>query len=67
MTPIMPPALSAKIAALPLDRIAEVEDFVDFISEREAARAIRKAAAHASAPSFATVWDNPADDVYDVL
>jgi hypothetical protein len=59
--------LIEKIEALPAERIAEIEDFVDFIRLREQERALTRAAATASAPSFAAVWSNPEDDVYDAL
>lgn len=62
-----PRALIDKIAALPVDRIAEIEDFVDFIGQRENDRALRRAAGALSAPAFAAVWNNPEDDVYDAL
>lgn len=67
MASAMPDTLFAKIAALPIDRIAEIEDFVDFISQRETERALVRATAAASAPALAAVWNNPADDVYDAL
>jgi hypothetical protein len=57
--------LIEKIEALPAERIAEIEDFVDFIHLREQERALTRAAA--SAPSFAAIWSNPEDDVYDTL
>ena len=60
-------ALIDKIRALPAERIAEVEDFVDFIAARTQDRAPVQAASAASAPAFAKVWDNPEDDVYDAL
>ena len=60
-------ALIAKIEALPADRLAEIEDFVDFIQQREQERALTRAAASASMPSFAAAWNNPEDDVYDAL
>jgi hypothetical protein len=63
----VPQALIHKIGALPRERQAEVEDFVDFIGEREAGRALTRAAIATSAPAFATVWNNPEDDVYDAL
>jgi hypothetical protein len=66
----MPPhtqALIEKILALPAERIAEVEDFVDFIRLREQERALTRAAAETSAAAFAAVWSNPDDDVYDAL
>lgn len=56
-------SLIEKITALP----AEVEDFVDFLHSREQDRALVRAAAAASGPSFAAVWDDPEDSVYDRL
>jgi hypothetical protein len=60
-------ALIEKIQALPAERIAEVEDFVDFIASREQVRGVTRAAAAASAPAFAAIWNNPDDDAYDAL
>ena len=64
-------ALIAKIEALPPERIAEIEDFVDFIRQRERQREqdrmLTRAAAAASVPSFAAIWDNPDDTEYDAL
>jgi hypothetical protein len=59
--------LIEKIAALPPERRIEVADFVDFIASREQERALTRAAATASAPAFARIWENPDDDVYDAL
>jgi hypothetical protein len=59
--------LIEKIQALPAERIAEIEDFVDFIRLREQERALTRAATAASTASFAAVWSNPEDDVYDAL
>ena len=60
-------ALVQKIEALPAERIAEIEDFVDFIRLREQEQALTRAAAAASGPAFAAIWNNPEDDVYDAL
>jgi hypothetical protein len=60
-------ALMERTRALPPERIAEVEDFVAFIAAREQDRALTRAAAAASTPAFAAVWDNPEDDAYDAL
>jgi hypothetical protein len=60
-------ALIEKIQTLPADRLVEVEDFVDFIRFREKQRALTRDTATASAPAFATIWNNPEDDVYDAL
>jgi hypothetical protein len=59
--------LLRKLEDLPPERVAEVEDFVDFLRERLADRGLARAAARASAPAFAAVWDNPDDAVYDGL
>ena len=61
-------ALIAKIEALPADRLAEIEDFVDFIRLRDQDRAPDpRRRRPASTASFAAVWNNPEDDDYDAL
>ena len=65
--PADPRSLIEKIKTLPADRIAEVEDFVEFIRMREQDRSFTRAAAATSAPAFAAIWNNPDDDVYDAL
>jgi hypothetical protein len=59
--------LIEKIEALPAERIAEIEDFVDFVRTREQKRSLTRAAAAASAPAFAAIWSNPEDDICDAL
>lgn len=54
-----------KIRLLPPQRMAEVEDFVDFLRAREDEQRLTNAAAKASEASFAQVWDNDEDAVYD--
>jgi hypothetical protein len=63
----VPVSLLDKIKALSAERLAEVEDFIDFIVSREQDAALAGAAAKASAHSFAEVWSNPDDDAYDAL
>ncbi len=63
--PINAEALVAKIQALPAERFAEVEDVVEFIRLRE--RSVVRDATATSAPSFAAIWDNLEDDVYDAI
>jgi hypothetical protein len=65
--PAVSDTLIKKIETLPPERIAEIEDFVDFIRLREQERSLTAAAAVASAPAFGAVWSNPEDDVYDAL
>ena len=59
--------LLEKIQTLPVERIAEIEDFVEFIVAREQERSLTRAAGASSAPSFASIWNNPEDDVYDAI
>ncbi len=59
--------LIEKLEALPPERIAEVEDFVDFLNSRSTDRRLTQAASQTAEPSFAQVWDNPDDAVYDQL
>ncbi|NLJ26493.1 MAG: toxin-antitoxin system, antitoxin component, Xre family protein [Deltaproteobacteria bacterium] len=59
--------LIKKIKALPLDKFAEVEDFVDFLHQRDEENRLKKAAARLSEKAFQEVWDNPEDADYDRL
>ncbi len=55
-----------KIKQLPPQRLAEVEDFVDFLLRaREDEQRLTHAAAKASEASFVQVWDNDEDAAYD--
>lgn len=56
-----------KIRQLPPQRLAELEDFVDFLRTREDEQRLTLTAARASEASFAMVWDNDEDSVYDRL
>jgi hypothetical protein len=60
-------ALIEKLKALPPQRRAEVEDFVDFLKTREDEQRLTQAASQASEPAFKTIWDNPDDAEYDRL
>ncbi|MBS0277350.1 MAG: toxin-antitoxin system, antitoxin component, Xre family protein [Proteobacteria bacterium] len=60
-------SLIQKIESLPDEKVAEIEDFVDFIASRQRARSLVRAAMQASEASLARIWDNPEDDVYNVL
>jgi hypothetical protein len=54
-----------KIKQLPPQRLAELEDFVDFLRTREDDHRLAAAAAKASEASFSQVWDNDDDAAYD--
>ena len=56
-----------KLKGLPPERVAEVEDFVDFLRVRAEEQRLVKSAKKASEPAFKKVWDNPADADYDRL
>lgn len=60
-------ALLAKLQQLPPQRLAEVEDFIDFLRSREEERALTRAASGASEAAFTKVWDNAEDAAYDRL
>jgi hypothetical protein len=57
--------LIEKIKQLAPQRLAEVEDFVDFLRARDDEQRLTHAAAKASEGSFAAVWDNDEDAAYD--
>ena len=59
--------LIEKLKSLPPQRRAEVEDFVDFLKNREDEQRLTHAATQASEPAFNCVWDNPDDAEYDRL
>lgn len=59
--------LLAKIRTLPPERVAEVEDFVDFLRLRDEEQQLTRAASQLSEPAFAKVWDHPDDADYDRL
>ncbi len=54
-----------KLEALPPERVAEVEDFIDFIKQRDQDRRLTQAAMKTAEPSLQKVWDNPDDAIYD--
>ena len=60
-------SLIEKLKALPPQRQAEVEDFVDFLRSRDDDRHLVTAAAKTAEPAFAQVWDYDDDAEYDRL
>lgn len=56
-----------KLESLSPERIAEVEDFIDFLQQRERDDQLTCAAMNTAEPSLRKVWDNPDDAVYDSL
>lgn len=56
-----------KLEHLSPERQAEVEDFIEFLHQRDHEQQERKDFALASNASFAKVWDNDDDAIYDTL
>ena len=56
-----------KLQALTPNRIDEVEDFIDFLSQRDRDRQLTKATAIVSESRLKTLWSNPYDAEYDKL
>ena len=59
--------LLAKIRSLSPERLAEVEDFVDFLRQRSDDGSLSLAAMKLSEDAFRKVWDNSEDADYDRL
>lgn len=59
--------LIEKIQSLSPERVAEVEDFVDFLRQRDDDARLVREAEKLSEDAFAEVWDNPDDEAYDEL
>ncbi|MEO1521612.1 MAG: toxin-antitoxin system, antitoxin component, Xre family protein [Cyanobacteria bacterium J06633_2] len=57
----------AKIRQCAPTQLTEIEDFIDFLSQRYQDKQLVMIATAASEPSFAQVWNNPEDAVYDDL
>jgi hypothetical protein len=54
-------AVIDKIRTLPPDTLAEVEDFIDFLRDREKDERLVLAALRLSEESLAKIWNNPDD------
>ncbi|BFU96579.1 MAG: hypothetical protein NTNFB02_33010 [Nitrospira sp.] len=68
MTKAFEQTILEKLRSLPPERLAEVEDFVDFLAHRQAdEHGLTHAAGRLAVAAFTQVWDNPADADYDRL
>ncbi len=56
-----------KLQTLTPNRINEVEDFIDFLSQRDTDHQLTQAALTASETTLNTLWDNADDAEYDKL
>ena len=60
--------LAAKLETLPAADIAEIEAFIERIVQRTRdADDLTQCMTKVCEPSFAAVWDNPEDAIYDEL
>jgi hypothetical protein len=59
-------AILAKIQDLSPEKVAEVEDFIDFLRQ-QGDRQLTRAATKLAESAFEKVWDNPEDAAYDQL
>jgi hypothetical protein len=56
-----------KLERLPPERVAEVEDFIDFLNNRDEDRSLVLAAQVVSENTLEAIWGDPADADYDRL
>lgn len=56
-----------KIRQLPHEKVIEVEDFIDFLNQRNADRSLTLAATKLAESALEKIWDNPEDAAYDDL
>jgi hypothetical protein len=59
--------LLQKLHALAPEKLAEVEDFIEFLLQRDEDHQLRQAAMRMSEPALRDAWDNPEDAAYDQL
>ncbi len=59
--------LFSKIQRLPPEKVAVVDDFVNFLESRGKEDNLVNAAGKLSEQSFQKIWDNPEDAEYDNL
>ena len=61
------PTLFEKLKELPPEKLAEVEDFVDFLRHKDEDHGLRQAAMKLSEGVLEKTWNNSADAAYDEL
>jgi hypothetical protein len=59
--------LLQKLHALPPEKMTEVEDFIEFLLQKDDDHLLRQAALRMSEPALRDAWDNPEDAAYDQL
>ena len=56
-----------KLEHLSPERLAEIEDFIGFLNQRDQDKRLRQDYVQASEDAFNKVWDNDDDAIYDSL
>lgn len=56
-----------KIRTLSPEKVTQLVDFADFLSQKDSDRQLTGAVNKLAEPAFNRVWDNPEDAVYDNL
>ena len=56
-----------KLQALAPNRLHEMKDFIDFLSQRDSDRQLTQAAIAVSEPALRALWDNADDAEYDEI
>ena len=59
--------VTQKLQQLSQQRLQEVEDFIDFLLQKDTETQWIEAAARNSEAAFAQIWDNAEDAAYDQL
>jgi len=59
--------IQEKLTSLAPDRLDEVEDFIDFLQQRDQEKHLRSSYSQLSEEAFNKVWDNDDDAIYDRL
>lgn len=67
MQPQQERAVLTKLRRLPPERVAEVEDFIDFLVSRDQDRLLVRAALAVAESHLETIWNDDADADYDRL
>ncbi|WP_440993344.1 hypothetical protein [Cysteiniphilum litorale] len=59
--------ITQKLNHLPAKYFAEVEDFIDFLHQKDSLQKVRQDFTMMSQSSFQKVWDNDEDEIYNDL
>lgn len=57
--------VTQKLRTLSNERVAEVEDFIDFLRERDTDQKLVQTTNAVSEPNLTAIWNNDADAAYD--